>query len=67
MNKDEIKAQFPKVLSLVEDGFQIYQALNKLNISRAAFYKAITERQKAQLGEANALKAQGSRTYDYRK
>lgn len=46
---------FSKVISMVEDGYNIYEALAKLGINRAIFYANISKKQKSELQIAKTL------------
>lgn len=47
-----VSGSFSKVISMVEDGYNIYEALDKLGISRSTFYRKITKEQKCLLDMA---------------
>jgi hypothetical protein len=49
MKKELVNANFPKIISMVEEGYNISVALKKLGMSRVTFYKCITKEQKAEL------------------
>ena len=38
-----VSGSFPKVISMVEDGYNIYEALDKLGIDRTIFYANISK------------------------
>lgn len=44
-----INESFPKVLELVESGYTIAKALNKLGLNRGKFYEVLSATQKAEL------------------
>lgn len=48
-HKEMIKRNYSKLISMVEDGYNISDALNKLKMCRTTFYKCITKEQKAEL------------------
>ena len=50
-----VSGSFSKVISMVEDGYNVYDALNKLGIDRTLFYKLITKQQKTELQMAKTL------------
>lgn len=43
--QNKINEAYPKVCNLVEQGLTIKQALDKVNVDRSQFYKAITKQQ----------------------
>jgi hypothetical protein len=49
MKKELVNANFPKIISMVEEGYNISVALKKLGIDRGTFYKCITKEQRAEL------------------
>jgi len=49
MKKELVNNAFPKLISMVEGGYNISVALNKLGIDRSTFYKCITKEQKSEL------------------
>jgi len=51
---------FPKILSMVEFGDTISNALNKLGINRSEFYRGITIQQKKELLVVKTLNAKYS-------
>lgn len=54
----EIQAAFSDVVSLVEQGWNISEALKKLKIDRTMFYANISPLQKTELTQAKTLKTQ---------
>jgi hypothetical protein len=46
---------FSKVISMVEDGYNIYEALEKLNIDSSSFYRNISKHQKSELQMVKTL------------
>ena len=50
-----VSGSFSKVISMVEDGYNIYEALDKLGINRTIFYANISEKQKSELKIAKTL------------
>ena len=50
--KPNINRDFPKVISMVEDGYTISKALSKIGINRKTFYRHLTKEQKCLLGMA---------------
>ena len=53
--KKDFIVSFSSVLSMVEQGWDITDALKKLGISSSTFYRKITENQKNILNKAKAL------------
>jgi ACT domain-containing protein len=59
-NKTELKLailndNFSKVILMVNDGYNIYEAIKKIGISRSFFYDNITKNQKIELQMAKTL------------
>ena len=50
-----VSGSFSKVISMVEDGYNIYEALDKLGIDRTVFYANISKQQKSELQMAKTL------------
>ncbi len=50
-----VSGSFSKVISMVEDGYNIYTALEKLGINRTTFYANISKQQKSELQMAKTL------------
>lgn len=50
-----VSGSFPKVISMVEDGYNIYEALDKLGICRSTFYRHLSKEQKCLLDMAKTL------------
>ena len=55
LKKELVSGNFSKVISMVESGENIYEALNKLGINRTLFYRLITTQQKLELQMAKTL------------
>lgn len=55
LKQELVSRNFPKVISMVESGENIYEALNKLGINRTLFYRLITTQQKLELQMAKTL------------
>ena len=55
LNQELVSRNFPKVISMVESGENIYEALNKIGIDRGLFYRLITKQQKVELQMAKTL------------
>jgi hypothetical protein len=53
--KEIVMENFSKVVSMVEDGYNIYEALKKLGIKSQSFYGYISKQQKAELQMAKTL------------
>jgi len=56
-----INSQYPKVLAMVEDGWNISKALEIFGVDRQTFYKNITNDQKIELQMAKTAHAK----YEY--
>lgn len=50
-----VSGSFSKVISMVEDGYNICEALSKLGIDRKLFYANISKQQKSELQMAKTL------------
>lgn len=50
-----VSGSFSKVISMVEDGYNISEALDKLGINRTIFYANISKKQKSELQIAKTL------------
>ena len=55
IRKEIIKLVFPKVLSLISDGYNICIALKKLGITKSWFYRNISAQQKAEMDMTKTL------------
>lgn len=65
-NKKDINIIFNDVIKMVEDGYLISKALNKMNIDRSWFYKKITPKQKSLLDIAKVSHTVYGVGYTYR-
>lgn len=63
----EIEVIFNEVISLVNYGYSISKALNKIKIDRGAFYQKITSEQKRILKETVMLHSQKESVSPYYK
>jgi hypothetical protein len=64
-----INNNFSKVISLIENGYTICEALDKININRTDFYNHLSKTQKLELRFVKTLNRKyhgtGSNFYDY--
>ena len=61
------KELFPKVIEMVEQGYNISVALDKLGINRSTFYRGITKEQKAELQISKTSNAEYGVSWKMRK
>jgi hypothetical protein len=57
LHPDEVKKNITVVFTMVENGCKIREALKKLNIESATFYKLLSTEQKILLGMTKAKNA----------
>jgi len=55
LNQELVSRSFSKVISMVESGENISDAIKKIGIDRAFFYRYITKQQKVELQMAKTL------------
>jgi DNA-directed RNA polymerase subunit N (RpoN/RPB10) len=67
MKQELINDNFPKVISMIENGLNIFEALDKLGINRSTFYRGITETQKAELQMTKTANAEFGVSWQNRK
>jgi len=67
MKTELINDNFPKVILMVEQGYNISVALDKLGINRSTFYRGITKQQKAELQMTKTANAEFGVSWEDRK